>query len=63
MRVCDRCGEKIQENILATIQYPYGALDIKIYYSVMDWTKIDLCENCKKKILDFVLKGDKNNDE
>lgn len=55
MKICDRCGEKINENEFQLIHFPYDYLNIKVYYSLTDWTDIDLCTHCKNEILDFAL--------
>ena len=63
MKICDRCGEKIEENGLAPIHFPYDYLTIKVYYSLNDWIDVDLCEHCKNEILDFALGRKGKNEE
>lgn len=55
MKICDRCGSSIKNDDMQMIKFPYYYIDIRCNYDMLFKTEIDLCKDCKQKIIDFIL--------
>lgn len=71
---CDRCGASLSTNVIPNIESisPYG-FDMQKYpiigasLSIINYSgeepvtrQIDICDNCKTEILNFISQGGKN---
>lgn len=60
MKVCDRCGTAISYDSLQQVKFPYYNIYIKCYYTLYNNEEVDLCDNCKEKIVNFITNTDKD---
>ena len=54
MKVCDRCGKPIQDLSMQQAIIPYYSFNISVYEGIFPCRQIDLCEECKTKIINFI---------
>ena len=56
MKVCDRCGNPVKNNEYQMQQtvFPYYSIYINYFPTLCSGINIDLCEDCKKKIVNFI---------
>lgn len=59
MKICDKCGSTINDSINPLIQmqqvsFPYYYIDITCVNSLYYKTKIDLCDKCVNKVINFI---------
>ena len=57
--VCDRCGADVKHKPdFAPVEFPIICIYASVKYSVYDDTKeFDLCDDCKKDLIEWLSKG------
>ena len=58
--ICDKCGKEFNYSPMTRAKFPY--LNIYVCYFPPEYSRqIDLCDDCKKKVYDFIF-GEKLED-
>ncbi len=65
MRVCDKCGNPLNtKNLQQQTNFPYYMINILyVPTAFCSGTVIDLCDECRKKIIDFIEENKEVNNE
>ena len=61
MKVCDRCGKPMKENLFRAIQFPKIIID----YSenpLQSERRLDLCRECEIAVIKFATESEEHNE-